>query len=62
MIKLMQGNEACSYGALAAGVRFLQVIQLHHLQKSLKQWLNYCLKWAVNSFKWKMKSLVWVLF
>ena len=22
MIKLMQGNEACSYGALAAGVRF----------------------------------------
>lgn len=31
--KLIQGNEACVEGALAAGMRFLQVILSHHLRK-----------------------------
>lgn len=55
--RLMQGNEACVEGAMAAGVNFLVAIQLLRPQKLLKLWRKNFLPLVVLLFRWKMKSL-----
>lgn len=60
--RLMQGNEACAEGAIAAGVRFLPVIRLRRRQKLLKRWPNFYRGSVVNLSRWRMKLPAWEQF
>lgn len=60
-ILLLQGNQAVVEGAIAAGVNFSAATLSHPLPKLLNLWLNACLSSAVNSSRWKTRSLPWAL-
>ena len=60
-ILLLQGNQAVVEGAIAAGVKFFGGYPINPLPKLLNLWLNACLSSAVNSSRWKTRSLPWAL-
>ena len=57
-ILLLQGNQAVVEGAIAAGVKFFGG---YPITPSTNLWLTACLSSAVNSSRWKTRSLPWAL-